>query len=146
VETPDLVCGNIGGGISGMKKKNVATTLVSLGALALGGVVLRKQTSTKTVKKIVESVVDEPEKFFDGIPLSELSELAKQCYHGVKCTLDEYGYLVFHYLSNSGKTKFDVQMKLDAAGKLKNLGGHYPGQWWSAADQFAELFNKKYRS
>jgi len=33
-------------------------------------------------------------------------------------------------------------MTLDEAGKLINLGGHYPGQWWSGADEFAKKANE----
>lgn len=95
---------------------------------------------------MVTKVVEEPEELFDGITLSELSELAKQCYHGIKCTIDKYGFLVFHSTSNSGKTNFHTQIKLDETGKLINLGGHYPGQWKSSGDTFAELFNKKYKN
>ena len=31
------------------------------------------------------------------------------------------------------------------AGKLKNLGGHYPGQWWSGADEFSKRANEIFK-
>lgn len=129
-----------------MNKKTITSALVGVGTLIVGGVLLHNKGNSKTVEKVVTKVAEEPEELFDGIPLSELSELAKQCYHGIKCTIDKYGFLVFYSTSNSGKTKFHTQMALNEAGKLINLGGHYPGQWKSSADTFAELFNKKYKN
>ena len=40
-----------------------------------------KKTTVTSVTKMVESSVKEPT--FGGIPLSKLSDLARQCYHGL---------------------------------------------------------------
>lgn len=74
--------------------------------------------------------------------MSKLNELAKQVYHGMSCTIDQWGFLIFHSKSNRGHQLFYTQMKLDEAGKLINLGGHYLGQWWSSADEFAKRANE----
>ena len=71
--------------------------------------------------------------------------MAKQIYHGLYCTIDQWGFLVFHYKSNRGHQTFHAQMTLDDAGKLVNLGGHYPGQWWSGADEFAKKANELFQ-
>jgi hypothetical protein len=34
---------------------------------------------------------------------------------------------------------------IDELGKLVNLGGHYPGQWWSSADEFAKKVNEAFK-
>ncbi len=74
--------------------------------------------------------------------MSKLNELAKQVYHGMSCTIDQWGFLIFHSKSNRGHQLFHTQMTLDEAGKLINLGGHYLGQWWSSADEFAKRANE----
>ncbi len=43
-----------------------------------------------------------PEKTFGGVPLSKLSELVKKIYHGLYCSIDQGGFLIFHYKSNRG--------------------------------------------
>lgn len=53
--------------------------------------------------------------------------------------------MIFHSSSNSGKTKFHTQLVIDELGKLVNLGGHYPGQWWSSADEFAKKVNEAFK-
>ena len=92
--------------------------------------------------KVLQEAIPEPEQYYKGVPLSKLDELAKQIYHGLHCTIDQWGFLVFHYKSNRGHTILHPQMTLDEAGKLINLGGHYPGQWWSGADEFAKKANE----
>lgn len=98
-----------------------------------------------SMPKVVASAVTEPEETFGGITLSELNDLAKNIYHGLRCTLDQWGFLVFHSKSNRGHQTFHTQMTLDDAGKLINLGGHYPGQWWSSADEFAKKANELFK-
>ena len=49
--------------------------------------------------------------------------------------------MVFHYTSNSGKTRFHPQIGINESGKLVNLGGHYAGQWFSPADEFVKKAN-----
>lgn len=112
-----------------------------VGVSALLTTILLKKDSVSDVTKFTSEAVTEPEKEFAGIPLSKLSELAKEVYHGLTCTIDQYGFLVFHSKSNRGHQTFQTQMKLDEAGKLINLGGHYPGQWRSSADEFAQKAN-----
>lgn len=129
-------------------KKVIVPALGSV-ATTVGVLVLKDNKSKKqlldTTAKAVKDAVKELEVMFDGIPLSKLNEIAKQVYHGIKCTVDQYVFLVFHSTSRSGKTKFHTQMMLNDEGKLVNLGGHYPGQWRSAADEFVELFNKRFK-
>ena len=120
--------------------KNVIATVAGLIGTATA-IYLLKSNSTKITNISPKSPV-EPEKLFAGIPLSKLSELAKQIYHGLYCTIDQWGFLVFHSKSNRGHQTFHTQMTLDDAGKLINLGGHYPGQWWSSADEFAKKANE----
>lgn len=99
--------------------------------------------SSITAEKIMVPVAKVvQEETFGGVPLSQFNKLAKQSYHGINCTIDQWGFLVFHSKSNRGHQTFHTQMMIDEAGKLINLGGHYLGQWKSSADYFAELVNK----
>ena len=127
-----------------MNLKKVVFTVVGIGGTILTGVLLKKGTSSNAVK-VVQEIMPEPEKCFSGVPLSKLTELAKQIYHGLYCTIDQWGFLVFHYKSNRGHQIFHTQMTLDEAGQLVNLGGHYPGQWWSGADEFAKRANEVFK-
>ena len=124
-----------------MKLKNVVWTVAGIGGTLLAGALLKKGLSPTSVK-VVQEVIPEPEQYYKGVPLSKLDELAKQIYHGLHCTIDQWGFLVFHYKSNRGHTILHPQMTLDETGKLINLGGHYPGQWWSGADEFAKKANE----
>lgn len=92
--------------------------------------------------RVTTKAVEEPEATFGGIPLSELNKVAEGIYHGLKVTIDEYGFLVFHYKSKSGKTIYHQQIKMNELNKLVNLGGHYPNQWWSTADEFVKKANE----
>lgn len=126
--------------------KKIIISVVGIGS-AIAGTLLLKNNS-KTVSKVVKTatdVVKEPEQTFGGVPLSQLTELAKQCYHGISCTIDQWGFLIFHYKSNRGHQTFHTQMTIDEAGKLINLGGYYPGQWKSTADTFAEMVNNTFK-
>lgn len=122
---------------------------MGIGGTILTGVLLKNGVSSKTTNAATK-VIAEPEKCFSGVPLSKLNELAKQIYHGLYCSTDQWGFLVFHHKSNRGHQTFHTQMTLDEVGKLINLGGHYPNQWWSGADEFAkranEMFNFKNKS
>lgn len=60
----------------------------------------------------------------------------------MKVTIDEYGFLVFHYKSKSGKTTYHQQIEMNEFGKLINLGGYYSNQWWSTADEFVKKANE----
>ncbi|MBR2407843.1 MAG: hypothetical protein IKB07_02690 [Lachnospiraceae bacterium] len=104
----------------------------------VSGNILKKTVVNNAAKGVGKSV---KEPTFGGVPLSRLSELARQCYRGLGCSIDEWGYLLFHYKSNRGHQRYRVQMKIDDAGKLVNLGGHYPGQSRSTADVFADMVN-----
>lgn len=127
-----------------MNRKKVVLTVAGIGSTILTGVLLKKGDSSNTAK-IVQEVMAQPETCFNGVPLSKLTELAKQIYHGLYCTINQRGFLVFHYKSNRGHQTFHTQMALDETGKLINLGGHYPGQWWSGADEFAKRANEMFK-
>ena len=103
----------------------------------------KSTTSAQKVIKPATKVVQE--ETFGGVPLSEFNKIAKQCFHGIRCSIDQEGFLIFHSSSNSGKTKFHTQLVIDELGKLVNLGGHYPGQWWSSADEFAKKVNETFK-
>jgi hypothetical protein len=123
-----------------MNIKKIVIPVVGVGALLTS--ILLKKKLVSDVTNVVSEAVTEPEKAFGGIQLSKLNELAKEVYHGLSCTIDQSGFLVFHSKSNRGHQTFHIQMALDEAGKLINLGGHYPGQWWSSADEFAKKANE----
>ena len=79
------------------------------------------------------------------VPLSELSKLAQTTYRGRYVKVDQYGFLVFHYTSNSGKTKQSIQCELSEDGLLRAMPhGYYPGQWRDSSDDFIEKVNQKY--
>lgn len=123
-----------------MNIKKIIIPVVGVGAVLTK--ILLKKNLASDVTNVISEAVTEPEKAFGGIQLSKLNELAKEVYHGLSCTIDQYGFLVFHSKSNRGHQTFHLQMTLDEAGKLINLGGHYPGQWWSSADEFAKKANE----
>lgn len=80
-----------------------------------------------------------------GVPLSELSALAQTVYRGKSVSVDKYGFLVFHYTSNSGKTRFRAQCELGEDGRLRRLPhNYYPGQWKDSADDFVEMANQRF--
>ena len=135
-----------------MKPKNILLTATSIGGAILTGIIFKKVLPSNTTKivqnatqDVAQNVIQKPETYFKGVPLSKLSELAKQIYHGINCSIDKFGFLVFSYKSNRGNQTFNVQMKLDDAGKLINLGGHYPGQIWSSADELAKRANEIFK-
>lgn len=124
-----------------MKLYRILIPVAGTGLFLLSRIVLKKP---EAVAEPVNSINVEPEQTYGGVPLSELSELAKNIYHGIKCTIDQWGYLVFHCKSKRGHQTFRTQMYVDDTGKLINLGGHYPGEWWSQADEFAKQANEKF--
>lgn len=78
-----------------------------------------------------------------GIPLSELSKLAQDTFRGRYVKVDAYGYLVFYYSSNSGKTGRSAQYKINESGQLEMIPhNYYPGQWRDSSDEFAEKANQ----
>ena len=85
----------------------------------------------------------EPEVMYKGVPLSQLNDLSKRINKGIGCSIDQWGFLVFTHKSNRGHLTFGPQMCVEN-GKLVNLGGHYPNQWWSAADEFAKQANETF--
>ena len=123
-----------------MNIKKFVIPVVGVGALLTGILLKRKSISnvTNIASNAASKVITEHEKTFGGVPLSKLNELAKEIYHGLSCSIDQWGFLVFHSKSNRGHQTFHTQMVLDEAGKLLNLGGHYPGQLWSSAGEFAK--------
>lgn len=127
-----------------MNLKKAALVITSISGIILTEVLMKKGNSSNRVK-VVQRVMPEPEICFKGVPLSKLSELAQQIHHGLYCSIDQYGFLIFHHKSNRGHQILHAQMTLDDTGKLINLEGHYPGQWLSAADKFANRANEKFR-
>ena len=93
----------------------------------------------KPAKKVVEEAVapKEPVVKYMGVPLSELDALAKEMYHGIGCSIDKWGNLIFIHKSNRGRQTLRAMMVVED-GVMKNCMGHYPGQWWSTADEFAK--------
>lgn len=123
-----------------IKKKSL---IGGIGRL-VAGLFLKDKLKDKTVKnKAIIDTVEEIKETFGGVPMEKLNELAKTVYHGVKVVIDEYGFLVFHYKSNSGKTTHKAQMEINELGQLVNLGGHYHNQWKSSADDFVKIANDK---
>lgn len=123
-----------------MNIKKIAISVAGIGALA--ATLLLKKNSASASTNLISEGVAVAEKTFGGITLSKLDKLAKEIYHGLSCSIDQSGFLVFHSKSNRGHQTFHTQMTLDETGKLINLGGHYPGQWWSSADEFAKKANE----
>lgn len=125
-----------------MDFKKVLLPIVGIGGMVIAGVILNKRLSEPA--KTVAAIIPEAEEAFAGVPLSKLSNLAKEVYHGLKCSIDQCGFLVFHYKSKRGHQIFHTQMSLDEVGKLISHGGHYPGELWSSADEFVKRANEKF--
>lgn len=126
-----------------MDIKKIVIPMIGIGATVTS--VLLLKGNSKQISNVVNGTTEtikEVEKSFGGVPLSKLNEVAKNIYHGVKVTVDEYGFLVFHYTSNSEKTTFRPQVVINEFDKLVSLGVHYPGQWWSPADEFVKRANE----
>lgn len=120
--------------------KILAASGIFLGAAAIvvraiAGGSLSATEAVSTAEEVTRKVV---EPYYAGIPLSKYDEIAKSIPRGIKCVFDHYGYPVFHYRSNRGHHTFHQQMHWDSSGKMMYLGGHFPGQIWSAADEFAK--------
>ena len=82
---------------------------------------------------------------WQGVPLSELSKLAKTVYHGKYVKVDQWGFLEVYYTSNSNKTWLHVQCALDDNGRLHRLtSNYYPGQWNDSVDDFIEKANQQF--
>lgn len=80
-----------------------------------------------------------------GVALKDLNDLAKVTSRGVYAEVDEYGFLVFHYTSKSGKTRLHAQCELDNNNQLVRLShSYYPGQWCDSADIFVKNANQKF--
>lgn len=101
---------------------------------------LENDDNINDVNEIVENV----EPMYHGVKVSDLDALARTIYHGIKCYIDENGFLVFKYKSNRGHQTMRDQLKVDDDGNLLNYGGHYPGQIHSRADEFAEKANEMF--
>lgn len=126
-----------------MKNRNNLLTITGVTRTICAAVSSKKNAPTNS-SSVVREIASESERYFKGVPLSKLNELAKQIYHGLYCTIDQNGFLIFHHKSNGGRMTLHPQMTLDDAGKLINLGTHYPGQWWSVADAFVERANEMF--
>lgn len=87
----------------------------------------------------------EPEEYFHGVPLAELSDLAKTINKGIRCSLDNSGFLIFHYWTNRGNITVSAQNSVDENRKLYKLFSyHYPGQNWCPLDDFIEKANETF--
>lgn len=128
-----------------MNIKKIGISLIGVAGVVSAIVIGNKnsKTTTEFIKKTAETI-KEKEACFGGVPLSEFNKIAKQCYHGIKCTVDQWGFLVFHHKSNRGRQTIRIQMEINELGELVNLGGYYPGQWKSTADDFVELVNNNF--
>ncbi len=120
--------------------KVLAASGILLGAatIIVHNIVGGSLSATETVGTAAEVTKKVIEPSYAGIPLSKYDEIAKSIPRGIKCVFDQYGYPVFHYRSNRGHQTFHQQMHWDSSGKMMYLGGHFPGQIWSAADEFAK--------
>ena len=126
-----------------MDVKKLVIPIIEIGVTITSALFLKGNSNmASNVIKETAEVLKKSEKIFGSIPLSKLNEVAKGIYHGIKVTVDQYGFLVFHYTSKSGKTIFHEQIHIDELGKLVNLGRHHPGQWWSSADEFVKRANE----
>ena len=123
-----------------MDAKKIIISTIGIGTV-IAGIILSKGNPKATSTVAAAELIKEADKTFGNVPLSELNELAKSIYRGVKVTVDKCGFLVFHHTSNSGKTTFRPRIEINEFGKLTNLGSHYPGQWWSVADEFVKRAN-----
>ena len=125
-----------------MKAKHIIPIIGVLGTITT--LFILKGSNSQVVKSSTQ-ITPKPEKLFAGVPISQLTKLAKKVSHGLYCTIDQWGFLVFHSKSNRGHQTFHTQMTLDETGKLINLGGHYPGQWCSSADEFVKQANEIFK-
>ena len=80
-------------------------------------------------------------KTYGGIPLVELTKLARMIDRGRRCSIDKDGYLNFHYKTGRDNRRERTQLRLNESGKLICLGGYDPGRWWSRGEEFAERAN-----
>lgn len=125
-----------------IKKSNL---IGAISCLAVGLFLKDKLKDKTVVKEVIIKTVEEVKETFGGVSMEKLNELAKEVYHGVKVVIDEYGFLVLHYKSNSGKTTHKVQMEINELGELVNLGGYHPNQWKSSADDFVKIANNNFK-
>ena len=125
-----------------MNKKVIWGTILGVSGAIVGGLFLKNGTPNKTIETVAKTTV-EAEKYFGGIPLSKLNEIARSIDSRDFCTIDEYGFLVLHYKSNRGHQNFSTQLIVDEASKLKDLfaGNVFPGQRWSHASEFVKRVN-----
>lgn len=109
---------------------------------ALGVVAVALKMKPKEIVNIPNVIVPEPEELFHGVPLSKLNQLAKEVYHGVRCSVDKSGFLWFHFRSKRGHQTLHTQMYVDEAGKLVGWVHHFPGEIRSSADDFIQKANE----
>lgn len=92
----------------------------------------------------LNSLSEEPYQEFHGVPLSELSKLAKEeAMRGEYCSIQDE-HLILHYHSNRGKP---MQRRLTFDDKKKKFipsGYYYANQYYSPEDDFIKLANEKF--
>ena len=125
-----------------MTKHSITSGIAIIGTIVVGICHFARKSSA-TVQNTLSSTADSTV-CFKGVPLSDLSELAKNVYHGISCTIDKYGFLNFHYKSNRGRQTLCARLTLNDAGKLKNLSNCFPNQLWSGVDAFLKEANEKF--
>ena len=103
----------------------------------------RSQRPVSISKRDDHSSQVRAERMWHGVPLRELAKLVDDIYHGQNVTVDEYGFLVVHFTSRSGKKTHHVQCSVDENGKLRRDTNYpYPGQYRDSADTFIEKANQ----
>lgn len=80
-------------------------------------------------------------KTYGGIPLKELSKLAKTVGRRGRCSIDREGFLLLHYRSIGDKNRKKSQLRLNEEGRLICLGGYDPGCHISKSEEFANRAN-----
>lgn len=112
-----------------MKKTKAGSLVV---ASLFGLIVYYIKSQTNTINQVTDSSLNEP--MFRGVSLKKLDEIAKSTYHGVKCALDNSGYLIYYYKSNRGHQTYSTQLELHD-NKLYDL-------WNSGYDSVHEFIKK----
>ena len=88
---------------------------------------------------------EEAGELWHGVPLYELSKLARWVYHGKYVKVDQYGFLEVFYTSNPNKTMHHTQCDIDEDGQLYRLTyNYYNEQWKDSADDFIEMANQQF--
>lgn len=67
--------------------------------------------ATATVAAAATAPTERPvERTLMGLPEARLNEIAQGVYHGISAAFDEFGYLIFKYKSNSGRSVMSARI------------------------------------